>query len=129
MANRRYIRSRLPNLKGRTAFVRASRRVQREYRIYGSWKRVGAFYGVSGASARHVAMGREPHAAHLRQAFGLPIIVSIAACPKCSKLHDQLKVCPDKRRKRKPWVPPLLAAVRSMYRQMTDGEVEAIAPK
>ena len=100
MANRRYIRSRLPSLRGRTAFVRIARRVQHEYRIYGSWKRVGAFYGVSGASARHVAMGREPHAAHLRQAFGLPIIVSIAACPKCGKLHDQLKVCPDKRKRR-----------------------------
>jgi hypothetical protein len=76
-----------------------------------------------------VAYGREPQALQLRIAFGLPAYVKVQACPKCGKLHDTVKLCPDKRKPRRPraeHVSPLWLSMRPAYRRLSDEEVEVM---
>jgi hypothetical protein len=73
----------------------------RRRRVRRSWRDIAHDYpGVNHATLRAVLENRrDPKDNAIRRALGLPIYVSIMVCPKCGKRHDEIKTCPDKRRR------------------------------
>ena len=79
---------------------RVQKRAQAIYRSCGkSWTKAAHQMGVSRGTLIRVAAGYEPKQPDIRRALGLPIYISIVTCAKCGKRHDEIKTCPDKRRR------------------------------
>lgn len=104
---------------------RAQKMIKRRKRQLGTWRAVGREMGLSAGTLIRVANGYEPKAPHIRRALGLPLIVAIRACAKCGQIHSQRKSCSSKPRKRKPpFVHPLLAAIRSALTLITKEDAD-----
>lgn len=58
-----------------------SARLQEQRRTLGCWERVAASYGLSVGTAVRVAGGYEPHKPEIRQALGLPPLVTLQTGP------------------------------------------------
>ena len=64
-------------------------RLNDQYRLYGSWRRVAAVYGnqIPAGTLCAIAHGREPKRADHRAILGLPALAPAPVCLRCGEVH------------------------------------------